>query len=157
MLAKEENNNFKKKFFKFENKFDFNTISNLLDSGNFGSSMSSNWLQLLVLESVFQIKSVQKSDYFINVFEILNKKYNKENKKTDLDIFFSLVSGNKSITHRDNYDVYIIGLYGETLYKVENTQFMVENGDLLYIPKNSLHKAIGITPRICLSYGMYNN
>jgi hypothetical protein len=144
-----------KKFFSFKEKFDFNSLSNLVDRNNFVSQLSSNWLQQYVLESVFQIRNIGTDEYFIEIFNLLNNKYNK-NSNTDLDIFFSFVSGNKSITHRDYYDVCIIGLYGKTLYKVEQEEYIVEEGDLLYIPKNKLHKAIGITPRICLSYGMYN-
>ena len=157
MLNKEENNKiFVKKFFNFKESFDFNTISNLLDNNNFKSIISSNWLDTFVFESVFQIINVEKDIYFSKIFETLNEKCNKKNKKTDLSLFFSLVSGNKSISHKDNYDVYIIGMYGQTLYKVNDTQFIVEKGDILYISKNSLHKAIGITPRICLSYGVYD-
>ena len=63
-------------------------------------------------------------------------------------------TGNRSITHKDDYDVYILGLYGRTLYKVEDKEYCVNVGDLLYIPKNHLHIAIGLTPRINLSYGL---
>ena len=86
---------------------------------------------------------------------MLNKQFNKENKKSDLFLFFSLTSGNKSITHRDNYDVFIISLYGKTIYTIEEKEFFLEKGDLLCIKKNQLHKAMGLTPRIILSYGIY--
>jgi hypothetical protein len=146
---------FSKKFFTLKEKFDFNSISILSDRNNFNSLISSNWLNNYVLESVFQIKNIHNDIYFTEIFNFLNNKFNKNNYKTDLDLFFSFVSGNKSITHRDNYDVFIIGLYGKTLYKVENEEFFVEKGDLLSIKKNELHKAIGLTPRIILSYGIY--
>ncbi len=147
---------FSKNFFTLKEKFDFNTISILSDRNNFNSLISSNWLTNFVLESVFQIKNVHTDVYFTEIFNFLNSKFNKNNNKTNLDLFFSFVSGNKSITHRDNYTVFIIGMYGKTLYKVEEKEFILSEGDLLCIPKNSLHKAIGLTPRICLSYAIYD-
>ena len=144
-----------KKNFIFEKEIDFNFISNLLDRNNLNSKISSNWIENFILESVFQIKKIENDVFFKELYNQLNSKFNKENKQSDLDLFFSFVSGNKSITHRDDYDVFIIGLYGKTLYKIENEEFYVEKGDLLLIKKNELHKAIGLTPRIILSYGIY--
>jgi mannose-6-phosphate isomerase-like protein (cupin superfamily) len=144
-----------KNFCSFRETIDFNFLSNLLDRNNFETQFSSNWLNNYIFESVFKIQNVEKDDFFKEIFNYLNINYNKENKKSDLFIFFSLVSGNKSITHRDNYDVFIVGMYGKTIYKIENEYFTLEPNDLLIIPKNKLHKAIGLTPRIILSYGIY--
>ena len=144
-----------KKFCSFKEQIDFNFLSNLLDRNNFQSHLSSNYLNYFILESVFKIETIEKDLYFKNIFDLLNDTYNKDNKKSDLYIFFSLVSGNKSIAHKDEYDVYILGLYGKTVYKVEEEYFTLEEGDLLMVPKNSLHRAIGLTPRICLSYAIY--
>ena len=41
-----------------------------------------------------------------------------------LDISFK--SGATSITHKDQEDVYIIGAMGKTLYKVDDSEFIVE-------------------------------
>jgi hypothetical protein len=144
-----------KKFCYFKEQIDFNFISNLLDRNNLQSKISSNFLNDFVFESVFKIEEIEKDFYFKEIFNLLNNTYNKDNKKSDLFLFFSFVSGNKSITHKDDYVVYVLGLYGKTVYKVENEYFTLEAGDLLIIPKNSLHKAIGLTPRICLSYAVY--
>ena len=144
-----------KNFCSFKEPIDFNFLSKLLDNNNLESHISSNWLNSYVFESVFKINNVEKETFFKEIFNLLNEKYNQENKKSDLYIFFSMVSGTKSITHKDNYDVIIIGLYGTTIYRVENEHFTVEPGDLLRIPKNVIHKAIGLTPRIILSYGIY--
>jgi mannose-6-phosphate isomerase-like protein (cupin superfamily) len=144
-----------KKNFIFEKEIDFNFISNLLDRNNLISKISSNWIENVILESVFQIKKIENDVFFKELYNQLNNKFNKENKESDLDLFFSFASGNKSTTHRDDYEVFIIGLYGKTLYKIENEEFYVEKGDLLLIKKNELHKAIGLTPRIILSYGIY--
>ena len=144
-----------KNFCSFKETIDFNFLSNLLDRNNFETQFSSNWLGNYLFESVFKIQNVENDNFFKEIFNLLNINYNKENKRSDLFIFFSLVSGNKSITHRDDYDVLIIGMYGKTIYKIENEYFTLEPNDLIIIPKNQLHKAIGLTPRICLSYGIY--
>jgi hypothetical protein len=144
-----------KNFCSFEKTIDFNFISNLLDRNNFKSKISSNYLNDFIFESVFKIESIENDYFFKNIFDLLNNTYNLENKKSDLFLFLSFVSGNKSITHKDEYDVYILELFGKTMYKVEKEEFMLEPNDLLFIPKNKIHKAIGLTPRICLSYAIY--
>ena len=65
----------------------------------------------------------------------------------------SYVSGCKSNTHRDRYKVWIIGCLGRTLYKVEDREYIIEPGDILHIPIQHLHVAIGLEPRIIISYG----
>jgi len=145
---------FKKKFLKIEPVFDFNKLSQFLDKNNFKSIISSNYLNYFILESVFQIRSIQNTSEFNSVFNELNKNFNKESLRSDLDIFFSMVSGASSITHSDNYDVFIINLFGKVVYKVGNDIITLEAGDLIHIPKNIIHKAIGLTPRIILSFGI---
>jgi hypothetical protein len=144
-----------KNFCSFRETIDFNFLSNLLDRNNFETKFSNNWLNNYIFESIFKIQNVETDNFFKEIFNYLNINYNKENKKSDLFLFFSLTSGNKSITHWDEHDVFIIGLYGKTIYIVENQEFCLEQGDLLLIKKNEVHKAIGLTPRIILSYGIY--
>ena len=145
---------FVKNFITFNEILDFNFISNLVNKNNFESSISSNWMESFILESVFKIKNVQNDFFFKEMFLLLNNNYNKEKNHATIDLYFSMVSGSKSITHKDDYDVLIIGMYGKTLYIVEEEEFIVEPGDLLSIPKNKLHKAMGISPRIIASYGV---
>ena len=147
--------NLTKKFCSFKETIDFNFISNLLNRNNMSSRISSNWIESFILDSVFKIENVENDYFFNEIYNLLKSKFNKENKKSDLFLFFSFTSGNKSITHRDDYDVFLLGLYGKTIYIVENEEFCLEQGDLLSIKKNELHKAIGLTPRIILSYGIY--
>jgi hypothetical protein len=144
-----------KKFCSFEKPIDFNFISELLNKNNFQSKLSSNWNGERILESVFKIQDIQVDYFFNGLYNQLNNSYNKFNKKTDLYLFFSLIAGNKSIVHRDQYDVYILNLYGKVLYTVENKDYFLDVGDLIIIPKNELHIAISLTPRICLSFGIY--
>ena len=151
------NNLLEKNFYNFPDKIDFNFISNLLDKNMFQSEIFSNYLNLYVLETNIRIKELEKHPYFFSIGKILNEKFNKNNCNWDLQFFLSLTSGNKSKPHIDTYDVHILGVYGKTLFKIENEEYYVMPGDLLSIPKGYHHTAIGITPRITLSYGVYNN
>jgi ribosomal protein L16 Arg81 hydroxylase len=104
-----------KNFLKLQNNFDFNFLSTMVDSNNFITKVSSNCHHDLILETVFKIQNVEKENYFKELFNYFNEKLNTNKKRSDLYIFFSLMSGTSSITHRDNYDVYILGLFGKTL------------------------------------------
>jgi len=149
---------FKKNFIKFEESIDFNFISKILSLGDHESFIASRWNASYILESVFQIRNIQDNNNgFKKMFDELNKKYNLKKYKSDLDIFYSLISGTRSNTHRDSYHVYIIGAYGRTLYKVEDKEYIVGPGDLLHIAPYQLHTAIGIDPRIIMSFGVRNN
>ena len=108
-----------------------------------------------MLNGCFLIRDIGNNEDFNSLYNYLNKEFNKEDKKSNLYMFFSFKSGATSITHKDQEDVYIIGAMGRTLYKVDNSEFMVEKGDLLKIPANTLHTAIGLTPRVVLSFGTY--
>jgi len=141
----------------FSETVDFNFISKLLNRNNFESHISSNWLNVYVLNSVFKITGVQKDPFFQDLYLKMNKDYNIEKIQSDLFIFMSMKIGGVSITHKDEYDVIIIGGFGKTLYIVEDEEYYVNAGDILRIPKNYTHTALGITPRIIFSYGKYNN
>ena len=146
--------NITKDFFKIENGFNFNDLSVLLDRNNFKSKISSNNMDIFILQSVFQVREVQNTKEFSSIFARLNKTFNGKNLPSDLDIFFSMVSGAASISHTDEYDVYIINLFGKVVYKIEDEIYNLDVGDLIHIPKNTHHQAIGLSPRIILSYGI---
>ena len=150
-----EDNLLQKNFYNFSDKIDFNFISNLLDKKTLKSEIFSNCLQQYILESNIRILELEKDPYFFEICKILNEKFNKMNYGWDLQFFLSLTSGNKSIPHIDTYDVYILGAFGKTLFKIEGKEYYVTPGDLLFIPKGHHHIAIGITPRITLSYGIW--
>ena len=80
---------FKKNYLKFETDIDFNFIANLIGSQNLKSHFFSRWMEDYILESVFQIKDVQKTKEFNQIFKDLNSAHNKKNVKSDLDIFYS--------------------------------------------------------------------
>ena len=151
-----ENKIFEKNIIKFKDPIDFNTISKIMDRGNLKSEISSNWLQQYVFNAVIKIMDLEQDPMFYGLYKHLNENYNPENFNANLYAFISFKMGNTSITHRDPYDVIIIGAHGETIYNLEGKEYRVCPGDLLKITKGVTHTAIGMTPRIILSYGKYN-
>ena len=148
---------YKKNFINFEKTFDFNELANLVDNNGFLSEFTSyNIHKEYVLECPIKIKQVQTDPYFDKIYSFLNEEYNKKNLKADVVLFFSFTGGGKSLAHKDRESVTIIGLYGKTMYIVGNEQYLIEKGDLISIPKGIVHRAIGLSPRIILSYGVYN-
>ena len=148
---------FYKNFSTFKDKeFDFNKLSLFLDKYNLETKISSNYLNDYILQSVYQVRGVQQTLDFSPIYQKLEQGFNSTRRKSDLDIFFSLVSGSSSITHVDEYRVIILNLTGKTIYKVGTELFELNPGDLLVIPEGTIHKAMGLTPRITLSYALYS-
>ncbi len=147
---------FKKKEIKIEDDFDFNFLCKILDSGDFNNTPVTRWFDNYILDSVFRIKEVHKSRFLFSLYKLLNEKYNLKKYPSDLDIFYCMTSGGKSPPHSENYDVYIIGVEGKILYRLDDKQFIVEKGDVLHIPKNTFHSGIGLSPRIILSLAIRN-
>jgi quercetin dioxygenase-like cupin family protein len=140
----------------FKRPIDFNTLSKIMNNGNLKSIIASNYLNEYIFNSVIKVEGVQEDPMFHSLFDYCQKNFNKENLNADLFLFAGFKMGNVSVTHKDNYDVVIIGAHGETVYNLEGKEYRVCPGDLLHIPKNVTHTAIGMTPRIILSYGKYN-
>jgi len=148
---------FYKNFSTFKDKeFDFNKLSLFLDKYNLETKISSNYLNDYILQSVYQVRGVHHTPDFYPIYQKLEQEFNSTGRKSDLDIFFSLVSGSSSITHVDDYKVIILNLTGKTIYKLGTELFELNPGDLLVIPEGTTHKAMGLTPRITLSYALYS-
>jgi len=145
-----------KKKFKLEQPFDFNQFAQMIDRNNFKTALNGNWSANFIFDNTIAIDDVQNDGAVIDLYNFLENKYNRHKIKSDMHIFFSMSSGGKSISHFDNYDVYIIGLHGKTLYRNNKEEHLVEEGDLLYVKKGEEHRAIGITPRIVASYAFYD-
>ena len=148
---------FIRKKIKFKKDIYFNFVSHALDVNNHDTIFSGAWFDKKILQSVMQIRNVGKNEEFKYVYDQLKKHCIKKQKNYDLDLFMSWVMGTRSTTHKDEYDVWILGCHGRTMYKVGYKEIIVEKGDLLYIPKNTTHTAIGLDPRIILSLGIYND
>ena len=146
-----------KEFIRFDTPFDFNSLALMLSESNYASRITSNHSFSHILDSVFQVKDVDGNPKFHPLCELLNKHFNKNEDYFDLDLFFSTSIGASSITHRDEYAVYILAVCGHTLYKIDNEIFEIVPGDLLYIPEHTTHTAISMTPRIILSYATHKD
>lgn len=144
-----------KNYIKSED-FDFNLLATVIDTLNSNSLISSNYMYERILESCFQLRNTQAHPFFHDIWNNLEKLYNpNRNKNSSIDIFFSFCSGGRSIPHSDFEDVCIFGLYGKSIYVINNKEYNIVKGDLLFIPKNTIHRGIGITPRIVGSYGTW--
>jgi ribosomal protein L16 Arg81 hydroxylase len=139
-----------------ENNIDFNTIADVVSNNHLKHSITTGYLNDFILNTVIQIKNIEKDVRFKNLFNQFNKDLNKNNLPSDLSIFFSMMSGTSSAHHVDPESVHIIGLYGHTSYLLDNKIVILKPGDRLYIKKGTPHKAISMSPRIVFSFGIYN-
>jgi|TARA_R100001460_G_scaffold106817_1_gene154751 cupin superfamily acireductone dioxygenase involved in methionine salvage len=145
-----------KNFVSLERNYDFNFISDLIEENNLIIQQKSS---IGNLKDVFQIVKISNTLTEFKIFlDFLSKLFKYErDAKDEVDLFFNLVSqvGN---SHIDEEDVFIIGLKGTTIYRVfdiENKDYTIEKGDMIFIPRGISHKAIGLTPRIIASIGFY--
>lgn len=146
---------FVKNFTHISDNYDFNKISKLVDDNYL--QVDSKPGQVNHFSSIWQLYCVHKVDETLNsYFDFLTKifKYVRD-ARDGVDLFFSFVT-NASHSHVDIEDVFLIGLSGKTIYRLikEERDYIIEKGDLLYIPKGTAHKAISLTPRIIASVGL---
>lgn len=144
---------FQKNYLK-KNNIDFNFIADLVSKNNL-ENLSKCKDKLNALDSIFQIKQAQKDHRLFTIFNRLNNDFNPTNRESDISIFFSMMSGSSGAQHVDEESVHIIGLYGMTAYLIEDKVFTINPGDRLFISKGIPHKAVSLSPRIVLSYGIY--
>ena len=145
-----------KNFASLTREYDFNLLSTLMEENDCIITQKS---AIGNLKDVFHMLKVSNTlQEFKIFFDFLSKLFKYERDSRDeVDLFFSLVSqvGN---THADIEDVFIIGLKGTTIYRVfdiENKDYCVEKGDMIFIPKGKKHKVLGMNPRIIASIGFY--
>jgi len=145
-----------KNFIKLHKIYDFNFISETIEENDFVVESKTN---LNNLRNVFQIRNViDTSQEFKTLFDFLSKlfKYQRDTKDS-VDLFISFVS-QVGRPHIDEEDVFIVGLKGNVIYRVfdiENKEYNIEKGDMIFIPKGLKHKVIGLNPRIIASIGLY--
>lgn len=99
------------------------------------------------------------------VLDVLHESYKQANTlarelgdNVILHTYISLsTSSRTSGKHKDLEDVYCLQAQGKTQFKVweEDTEhtYILEAGDMLYIPSEITHEAVPLTPRVLLSYG----
>lgn len=152
----DKNIKFEKNKFNFKQDFDFNELAKMVDNSNFTSEFCShNVHQSFILEYPMKISNVESYPFFCDFFKFFNENNNENKKRSNIVLFFSFTAGGKGLAHKDEEDVTILGLYGKTLYIVEDNHYIVEKGDVIYIPSGVVHRAIGLSPRIVMSFGVY--
>jgi len=145
-----------KNFVSLQREYDFNLLSKLMEENTLVIEQKS---RIGNLKDIFHALNV--SDYLIEFktfFNFLIKLFKYENHQSDgIDLFFCLVS-QVGEAHADKEDVFIIGLKGKVIYKVfdtEDKEYIIEKGDMIFIPRGTKHKVIGINPRIVASMGFF--
>ena len=145
-----------KNFINFEKDFDFNYLSTILNRNSLKSLYQNTFNLEKVLNHTVKIVDVQKDFYFHDLYEMFNFKYNTKKVKNNFTLFASFSFGCATEPHTDLEDVYILGLFGKTFYVLEDNEYIVEKGDLLKIEALKNHYAVSLSPRIVLSYGIWN-
>jgi len=155
-LIKNNKVTFIKNFVLLTREYDFNLLSKLMEENECKINQ-----KLLIgnLKDVFQMLRVSNFlQEFKVFFDFLSKMFKYErHEKDEIDLFFSLVS-QVGTPHVDIEDVFIIGLKGTTIYRVfdiENKDYTIEKGDMIFIPRGIKHKVIGLNPRIVASIGYF--
>ena len=155
-LIKNNKVTFIKNFVLLTREYDFNLLSKLMEENKCKINQ-----KLLIgnLKDVFQMLKVSNFlQEFKVFFDFLSKMFKYErHEKDEIDLFFSLIS-QVGTPHVDIEDVFIIGLKGTTIYRVfdiENKDYTIEKGDMIFIPRGIKHKVIGLNPRIVASIGYF--
>jgi len=138
-----------------DEKLDFNQLTNLISEGHFKSKQSSKWLENFVLQGTIVIKNVGAHPAFNSLINKIINQFKLKFKSMDIDLYVGFTQGATSNIHRDDYDVYLYNLYGNVIYNINKENYMLEEKDLITIKQGNIHQAIGLSPRITLSLGIY--
>jgi len=84
------------------------------------------------------------------------KEFQLQSRPMDVDLYVGFTQGASSNIHKDDYNVYLYNLYGRVIYNINKENYMLEEKDLISIKKGDIHQAIGLSPRITLSLGVYD-
>ena len=143
-----------KKFTQNLNNYNFDKLVSLIDDY---SLMVLNKSNVSNFDGTWQVRDVHKVNNYFFVFADFFYKIFKYTPDTSdgVDLFFSFVT-NTGGSHVDIEDVFLIGMHGKTIYRITDTNkdYILEHGDMLYIPKGITHKAISLSPRIVMSVGL---
>ena len=150
-------NRFVPNYFSFEKEFDFNQLAQLTAQVKTKSYHSSEYSIDLVLHGTFRITGLETYPFFQGLLAKLENDFNPSKLKHNLHLYFNLIPGGSSDIHTDPYTVYIYGLKGQTVYRIDGEKFIVNPNDLLRIDPGKIHQAIATDARIALSWGMYDN
>tara|TARA_R100001591_G_scaffold115175_1_gene130393 strand:+ start:2083 stop:2595 length:513 start_codon:yes stop_codon:yes gene_type:complete len=147
-----------KSFAILDREYDFNLMSKFLEQEPDSEVLTKT--RIGNLKDVYNMVNV--TNYlkeFKTFFDFLLKtfKYSLDS-RDGVDLFFSFVTQLGAV-HKDFEYVFIIGLKGKTIYRiydVNNIDYEINKGDMIFIPPGVKHKVIGLTPRIIASIGYFN-
>ncbi len=111
-------------------------------------------------EKVWGVKHLHNVDYdLFSYYDFLKKMFSfNEDSRSGVDLFFSFATC-VGPPHIDEECIFLLGLKGSTIYKdyLNCRDYIVEKGDLLFIPGGIRHKAIACSPRIIASIGFFGD
>lgn len=150
------------KYNSFEKVFDFleqNDVAVRIRNPNINPQNNIVWL---TRSTVFSVDSCERDPEIFAIQDLIFKLFYTDNsvRLQNSHIFFSITSG-MSNEHIDEEDVHLIGLFGETIYRVydnlNNTHedYVINPGDYLFIPCGIKHRSISMSKRAVLSVGFY--
>ncbi len=145
------------KFIKnFDNlTLDFNNFFEMISKDEYRSFIKGDHtLREKIFKSTFSVENIHSDKFFEQLIQKLADTYKLKNVGLDGFIFLSFIQGNSGTIHKDEYDVYLYNLFGETMYIVDKKKFILETGDLLQIKAGEVHQSITIKPRITFSLGV---
>ncbi len=120
---------------------------------NVSSFYKSDYKEGRILNSVFQIKQIQRHTLFKDFCNKVIKDLNITNDRWDLDMFFSMAPGSSGAVHRDEYEVFILAVLGNLCFRSGNESYFLKPGDAISFKRGEPHQGIGLDPRISLSFG----
>jgi mannose-6-phosphate isomerase-like protein (cupin superfamily) len=105
----------------------------------------------IVLHNTFNIEEV---DFILK--EIEN---NNPNNSYSAHVYISLSKESKTFgKHKDESDVWYWQCIGSTQWKIfefnETISYILEPGDIIYVPRGIFHDVIPLSPRVGISFGL---
>ena len=146
-----------KNFALLEREYDFNLMSEFLEERDNRVLTKTN---IGNLRDVYQMSNVTDNlQEFRTFFDFLLKTFKfTPDSRDGVDLFFSFAAQVGAV-HDDTENVFIIGLKGKTIYRVygvDNIDYEINKGDMIFIPRGIRHKVISLTPRIIASIGYFD-
>ena len=76
----------------------------------------------------------------------------KDLKCDNAHLYFSVISKAKTFgAHKDGEDVYFWQCQGKTKWVIKKKEYILKPGDLIFVPKGTIHNVTSLTPRAGIS------
>lgn len=138
-------------FVSFKEILDFNKLVFFLDRLEPNIVQHPHKIKLNFFDLLPEGKQIQ---------ETIKECFSYNNEKMNTCLFASLTKQGGTESHMDEETVFLIPTIGQIVYNIYNKHsyesYFLKPGDLLVIPKQIMHAAIPICPRITISVGIFN-